>query len=76
MAAGTLVGLLLGLAISMVLVWVVNPQSFHWTMDLVVPAGRLALLCGAVLAAGTLTAAFSARHAAARQAVLSVREDW
>ncbi len=75
-AAGTLVGLLLGLAISMVLVWVVNPQSFHWTMDLVVPAGRLALLCGAVLAAGTLTAAFSARHAAARQAVLSVREDW
>ena len=75
-AAGTVVGLLLGLCISMVLVWVVNPQSFHWTMDLVLPAGRLALLCAAVLAAGTLTAAFSARHAASRSAVLSVREDW
>ena len=30
-AAGTLVGLLLGLAVSVVLVDVVNPQSFHWT---------------------------------------------
>ncbi len=75
-AAGTVVGLLLGLAISMVLVWVVNPQSFHWTMALVLPAGPLALLCGAVMVAGTLTAAFSARHAASRSAVLAVREDW
>ncbi len=75
-AAGTAVGLLLGLAISMVLVWVVNPQSFHWTMALVLPYERLALLCSAVLAAGVATAAFTARHAAARQAVLSVREDW
>jgi putative ABC transport system permease protein len=75
-AAGTLVGLVLGLAVSMVLVFVVNPQSFHWTMQLVVPAGRLALLCAAVLLAGTATAAFSARSAAGRQAVLSVKEDW
>ena len=75
-AAGTAVGLLLGLAISMVLVWVVNPQSFHWTMELVVPFGQLALVCGGVMAAGTATAAYSARHAASRQAVLSVREDW
>jgi putative ABC transport system permease protein len=75
-AAGTAVGLLLGLAISGVLVWVVNPQSFHWTMQLVLPTGRLALLCLAVLLAGTATAAFSARSAASRQAVLSVKEDW
>ena len=75
-AAGTLVGLALGLALSMVLVFVVNPQSFHWTMDLVLPWGRLGLLCAAVLAAGTATAAFSARSAAGRAAVLSVKEDW
>ena len=75
-AAGTLVGLLLGLAISLVLVFVVNPQSFHWSMDLVLPVGRLALLCAAVLVAGTATAAFSARRAAGRAAVLSVKEDW
>ena len=75
-AAGTLVGLVLGVAVSMVLVFVVNPQSFHWTMELVLPWGRLALLALAVLAAGTATAAFSARRAAGRAAVLSVKEDW
>jgi len=75
-AAGTLVGLVLGLAVSGVLVWVVNPQSFHWTMDLVLPWSRLLLLSAAVWLAGTLTAGFSARSAAARQAVLSVKEDW
>ncbi|MDE2082203.1 MAG: ABC transporter permease [Burkholderiales bacterium] len=75
-AAGALVGLALGLAISLVLVFVVNPQSFHWTMGLVLPWGRLALLLAAVVAAGTATAAFSARGATARAAVLSVKDDW
>ncbi len=76
MLAGTLVGLLLGVVVSMVLVFVVNPQSFHWTMELVLPWPRLALLCAAVLVAGVATAAFSARSAAGRSAVLSVKEDW
>ncbi len=48
-AAGTLLGLLLGIAVSVILVKVVNPQSFHWTMDLVLPASRLAALCLAVM---------------------------
>lgn len=76
LAAGAVVGLLLGLAISVVLVHVVNPQSFHWSMDLVLPWTRLALLCAAVMTAGIATAAFSARAAAGRSAVLSVKEDW
>jgi putative ABC transport system permease protein len=76
LAAGVAAGLALGLAVSLVLVFVVNPQSFHWTMPLAVPAGRLALLCAAVWLAGLATAAISARHAASRQAVLSVKEDW
>jgi putative ABC transport system permease protein len=42
----------------------------------VLPWPRLLLLCGAVWAAGTATAALAARGAAARQAVLSVKEDW
>jgi putative ABC transport system permease protein len=75
-AAGALVGLVLGLAISLVLVFVVNPQSFHWTMNIVLPWGRLLLLVGAVVLAGTATAAFSARRAAGHAAVLSVKEDW
>lgn len=74
--AGALLGLLLGLAVSVVLVKVVNPQSFHWTMEMALPGGRLALLCAAVVAAGTLTAWLAARSAASRQMALAVKEDW
>ncbi len=76
LAAGVLVGQALGVAISAVLVHVVNPQSFHWTMEMVLPGLRLAALCAAVFVAGLATAAFSARSAASRSAVLSVKEDW
>ncbi len=75
-AAGTLAGLALGLAVAVVLVHVVNPQSFHWTMELLVPWGRLAALAAAVLLAGSATAAISARAAAAQDAVAAVKEDW
>ena len=73
---GALAGVALGLAVSVVLVHVVNPQSFHWTMDLRVPWGRLAALSGAVVAAGTVTAWLAGRAAAGRDAVLAVKEDW
>ena len=75
-AAGTLAGLALGLAVSVVLVHVVNPQSFHWTMELLLPWGRIAALALAVLACGTVTAALSARAAASRDAIAAVKEDW
>ena len=75
-AAGALLGLALGLAVSVVLVKVVNPQSFHWTMELLLPWGRLALLCVAVMLAGTLTAWLAARSAVGRQMALAVKEDW
>ena len=75
-AAGALLGLALGLAVSVVLVHVVNPQSFHWTMELLLPWVRLGALCAAVLAAGTLTALLAARRAVGRQSVLAVKEDW
>jgi len=75
-AAGALAGLALGLAVAVVLVHVVNPQSFHWTMELLLPWGRLAALCAAVLLAGSVTAAISARAAASRDAVTAVKEDW
>jgi putative ABC transport system permease protein len=75
-AAGTLAGLLLGLTVAVVLVHVVNPQSFHWTMELLLPWGRLATLAAAVLLAGSVTAAISARAAASQDAVAAVKEDW
>ena len=68
--------LALGLAVSLVLVHVVNPQSFHWTMDLSLPAGRLLGLCVAVVASGTVTAWLAGRAAAGRDAVMAVKEDW
>ena len=73
---GALAGVLLGLAVSVVLVHVVNPQSFHWTMDLRVPGWRLAALCAAVVVSGTVTAWLAGRAAAGRDAVMAVKEDW
>jgi putative ABC transport system permease protein len=73
---GSVAGLALGLAVSVVLVHVVNPQSFHWTMDLQVPWLRLLALCTAVVLAGTLTAWLAGRAAASADAVLAVKEDW
>ena len=73
---GAAAGLLLGLAVSVVLVHVVNPQSFHWTMDLRVPVERLLALCAAVVVAGTVTAWVAGQAAAGRDAVLAVKEDW
>jgi putative ABC transport system permease protein len=75
-AIGAIAGVCLGMAVSVILVHVVNPQSFHWTMDLHVPVLRLLALCVAVLAAGTLTAWLSGRAAASHDAVLAVKEDW
>ncbi len=75
-AVGALAGLLLGLAVAAVLVHVVNPQSFHWTMDMALPWPRLAALAGAVVAVGTLTAWLAGRQAAGRDAVMAVKEDW
>jgi len=73
---GSAAGLGLGLAVAVVLVHVVNPQSFHWTMDLMLPWVRLVALCAAVVAAGTVTAWLAGRAAASRDAVLAVKEDW
>jgi putative ABC transport system permease protein len=55
---------------------VVNPQSFHWTMELMLPWLRLLALCLAVVAAGTVTAWLAGRAAAGKDAVLAVKEDW
>jgi putative ABC transport system permease protein len=76
LAAGVLLGIGIGIAVSVVLVHVVNPQSFHWTMPLHVPWPRVAALGATVLLLGVATAALATRHAASRSAVLAVKEDW
>ncbi len=73
---GAAAGCALGLLVALVLIHVVNPQSFHWTMDMSIPWARLALLACAVVLAGTLTAWLAGRAAASRDAVMAVKEDW
>ncbi|MCC6756314.1 MAG: ABC transporter permease, partial [Solirubrobacterales bacterium] len=75
-ALGVAAGTALGGAISLVLVHVVNRQSFHWGMELHVPWSELALLCAAVIALATLTAVASGRRAMGGEVVRAVREDW
>ena len=75
-AVGAVLGLALGLAVSVVLVKVVNPQSFHWTMSLSVPPLTLLGLGVGVIVAGALTAWGSGHAAAGRDIVRSVKEDW
>jgi len=75
-AIGALAGLLLGLGVSVILVHVVNPQSFHWSMDLLLPWPQLTALCAATVLAGTATAWLAARAAARHDVVLAVKEDW
>jgi putative ABC transport system permease protein len=72
---GAVAGIVLGLCVSLVLVHVVNPQSFHWTMDLHVPWLRVGTLGAAVVAVGTLTAWASGRRAASPQAVQVVKQE-
>jgi putative ABC transport system permease protein len=73
---GAIAGVALGLAVAVVLVHVVNPQSFHWSMELSLPWLRLLALAAAVVAAGTATAWMAGRSAAGHDAVMAVKEDW
>jgi len=73
---GAVAGLLLGFLISLILVHVVNRQSFHWGMNLHVPVIPLAVLIVTLIALGTITARASARTATSISAVRAVREDW
>ena len=73
---GAAAGLAAGGAISLVLVYVVNRQSFNWSMELHPPyALLLALSCVLVLAA-IVTAIVSGREAMGMGPVRAVREDW
>jgi putative ABC transport system permease protein len=73
---GVIYGLTLGGALSLVLVYVVNRQSFNWSIDLAVPAWELGLLGVILIAAAALTAVISGRSALSQDAIRAVREDW
>ena len=71
-----LVGLATGLLVSLVLVRVVNRQSFHWTMDFSVPVVLIGTLCIVLLLCATATAALAGRRATGLSPLRAVHEDW
>jgi putative ABC transport system permease protein len=75
-ALGIGTGFVLGWIISLVLVFVINPQSFHWTMQLHLPWPLLATVAGLLLFAAALTALLSGRQALSGGPIRAVREDW
>lgn len=75
-AVGVGVGMVAGAAIAFVLVEVINRQSFHWSMDMSLPLGGLALFAAVLVALASLAARLSGYQAMRRGAVAAVREDW
>jgi putative ABC transport system permease protein len=73
---GIVFGSMIGWCISLILVFIVNPQSFHWTMQMSLPWKGLTVVALTLLALASLTALMSGRHAVSGKAVRAVREDW
>ncbi len=73
---GAVAGLALGALISLVLVYVVNRQSFNWSMDLHPPYAALFALAAVLVALAALTAWLSGREAMGMAPVRAVKEDW
>jgi putative ABC transport system permease protein len=71
-AASQAIGLLVGLALSAILVYVINVQSFGWTIQFRVPYAFLAQVSIAVVVATALAGLYPARRAA--QLVLTQEE--
>ncbi|MFP5391695.1 MAG: FtsX-like permease family protein [Gammaproteobacteria bacterium] len=73
---GVVCGFVLGLSISLILVYVVNPQSFHWSMQLHLPWPLLGAVASVLLVSSVLTALVSGRYALSGGPIRAVREDW
>ena len=73
---GVAVGLALGGGISLILIHVVNRQSFNWSMDVHVPFGLLSGLSIGLIFLAAITAWFSGREATGIGPVRAVKEDW
>ncbi len=75
-AVGGLVGVTLGVAISQVLIHVINPQSFNWTMTTRLPVTLMLSVITALVVASAITAMLAGRRAVSMDAVRAVRADW
>ncbi|MFO1465112.1 MAG: FtsX-like permease family protein [Steroidobacteraceae bacterium] len=73
---GCVYGICLGILLSLVLVYVINRQSFNWSIDLALPAAQLGGFAALLVIAAALTAVASGRAAMGEDAIQAVREDW
>src|SRR3569833_1218123 len=72
----TAAGIAVGWIISLILVFIVNPQSFHWTMQLHMPWALLSAVATLLLISAALSALLSGKAAISQSAIRAVREDW
>lgn len=73
---GVVAGLVLGWVVSLVLIHVINRQSFHWSMDIHIPWGALGMLAALLVSVSAATAIVSGRRATSDAVTRAVREDW
>jgi putative ABC transport system permease protein len=73
---GLTAGVILGVGISQILIHVINPQSFNWTMETQLPWALFAGVGTALVAAAAGTAVLAGRRALSPGAIRAVSEDW
>jgi putative ABC transport system permease protein len=73
---GALWGVLIGFAMSWILIERVNPQSFHWTMDIDIP--WLALSAGLIVitVCAALCSGWAGRQGRAQGHLHAIKQDW
>ena len=74
--AALVTGLCAGSLIGLVLVEVVNRQSFHWSMELHIPWGALLALTGTMCLLAMVTGYMGGRGVARAEVVRAASEDW
>jgi len=73
---GVIWGGMVGAAIAAILVFQVNPQSFHWTMNWSMPWGLLLATGLTLIGAAVMAARLATRQALEESPANAVREDW
>ncbi|WP_334120743.1 ABC transporter permease [Limnobacter sp.] len=71
-----LVGLAIGLAFAGILIFVVNPQSFHWTMEWFTPWRDLFIMVVVLVGMSSATVTLALRSKLNTQLVEQLKEDW
>jgi putative ABC transport system permease protein len=73
---GMVAGIAVGIALSQILIHVINPQSFNWTMTTRIPWDLMLGVAVAMVVTASATAMIAGRRAVSRDAVRAVSEDW